>query len=289
MKFMQLVADLHCHSRHSDGTLDVGDLFALAASRGVRLIALTDHDELSGLPSARQSAAQHQLTMVSGVEISTSWAGKSVHVIGLRIDDTHTGMVEALRKVRAERGRRANKMDEAFAAAGIPGVLDGARCYAPNRDLISRTHFARHLVDRGICSGVNEVFTRFMKPGKPGYVPHAWMPMADAIELIHAAGGRAVLAHPARFDADATVGPEALVKAFATAGGDALEVVCAAHRPPEWAQYGALARKYGLLASTGSDFHSPTESRVKFGDLPLLSPSLTPVWHDWPEAKVLNA
>lgn len=289
MKFMQLVADLHCHSRHSDGTLDVGELFALAASRGVRLIALTDHDELSGLASARQKAAQHRMQVVSGVEISTSWAGKSVHVVGLRIDEHHPGLLEALRKVREERGLRAKRMDEAFEAAGISGVLDGARSYAPNRDLISRTHFARYLVDLGICANLNEVFTRFMKPGKPGYVPHAWMPMTDAIALIHAAGGRAVLAHPARFDADATAGPEALVRAFANAGGDALEVVCAAHRPPEWAQYGAFARKYGLLASTGSDFHSPTESRVKFGDLPLLSPSLTPVWHDWPEAKVLNA
>lgn len=286
---MAFVADLHCHSCHSDGTLGVADLFALAASRGVRLIALTDHDELSGLFAARQSATQHQIQMVSGVEISAAWAGKSVHIVGLRLNESHPALVGALRRAREERLVRAEAMDAAFVAAGIDGALKGARAYAPNPALISRTHFARYLVDRGVCGAVSEVFSRFMKPGKPGYVPHDWMPMASAIELIHAAGGRAVLAHPARFDVDATAGPEALIKAFADAGGDGLEVVCAAHKPPEWARYGALVRKYGLLASVGSDFHSPTESRVKFGDLPFLSPSLTPVWHDWPEAKALHA
>lgn len=286
---MNRVVDLHCHSQYSDGTLSVGDLVSLAKSRGVSLLSLTDHDEVSGNAEARERCRAANLSFVAGVEISSEWRGMSVHIVGLRIDENEPKLSTLLADTREKRTYRAQRMGDAFEAVGIPGVLAGASAYAPNQDLISRTHFARHLVDSGICGSMGEVFTRFMKPGKPGYVPHQWTPMQSAIDSIHAAGGRAVLAHPARYETQFLGGPSTLLKCFADAGGDAVEVVCASHKPPEWAQYAALARRFDLLASIGSDFHSPMESRVKFGDLPRLSPNLKPVWHDWPEAECLYA
>ena len=248
-------------------------------------MALTDHDEVSGVAAGRAAAAQHGMQFVGGVEISSEWCGLSIHVVGVRIDENEPKLAQTLREIRQRRTVRAQQMGDSFSAHGIGGVLAGAVAFAPNPDLLSRTHFARHLVDSGVCGSMGEVFARFMKPGKPGYVAHEWIPVANAIAAIHGAGGRAVLAHPGRYDTTWTGGPTGLLKAFADAGGDGVEVVCGPHHPHEWAEYAALSRKFSLLASIGSDFHSPYESRVKFGDLPRLSPSLKPVWHDWPEAE----
>lgn len=286
---MKGVADLHSHSHLSDGTLAVADLVALAASRGVDLMALTDHDEVSGVADGRAAAAAHGMQFVGGVEISCEWCGLSIHIVGLRIDENEPQLAQTLHDIRRRRTVRAQQMGESFSAYGINDVLAGAMSFAPNPDLLSRTHFARHLVDSGVCGSMGEVFARFMKPGKPGYVAHQWIPVANAIAAIHGAGGRAVLAHPGRYDTSWTGGPSALLKAFAEAGGDGVEVVCGPHYPHEWAEYAALSRKFSLLASIGSDFHSPYESRVKFGDLPRLSPSLKPVWYDWPEAESFYA
>ena len=286
---MKGVADLHSHSRYSDGTLAVPELVSLAKSRGVDLLALTDHDELQGLAEASLAAQDQGLQWVSGVEVSSAWQGTSIHILGLRIDPEHAGLRAALSSTREMRKVRAQRMSESLAVAGIPDVLAGALAYAPNPELISRSHFARYLISIGVCGSFGEVFSRFMKPGKPGYVKQEWLPMADAISLIHGAGGRAVLAHPGRYEVDPQGGVTTLLQAFTDAGGDAVEVVCAAHHPSEWAQFGALSRRFGLLASIGSDFHSHEESRVKFGDLPRLSPNLKAVWHDWPEAECLYA
>ena len=286
---MKGVADLHSHSRFSDGTLAVPDLVALAHARGVNLLALTDHDELSGLTDAKRCAREHGMQWVSGVEISTESRGTAIHILGLRIDDANPALQAALAVTREQRKTRAQRMSDSLAAVGIPDAMAGALAYAPNRELISRTHFARHLIDSGVCQSFGEVFGRFMKPGKPGYVEQAWLPMTEAINLIHGAGGRAVLAHPGRYEVDPFGGVTALLQNFVDAGGDGVEVICAAHHPSEWAQFGALARRFGLLASIGSDFHSHAESRVKFGDLPRLSPNLKPVWHDWPEGECLYA
>jgi predicted metal-dependent phosphoesterase TrpH len=287
IRVMKGVADLHSHSRLSDGTLAVADLVALAAGRGVQLMALTDHDEVSGVAAGRAAAAAHGIQFVGGVEVSSEWCGLSIHVVGLRIDENEPNLARTLQDIRQRRTVRAHQMSESFSAFGIDGVLAGAMSFAPNPDLLSRTHFARHLVDSGVCRSIGEVFSRFMKPGKPGYVAQQWISVADAVATIHGAGGRAVLAHPGRYDTTWTGGPSGLLKAFAEVGGDGVEVVCGAHHPHEWAEYATLARKFSLLASIGSDFHSPSESRVKFGDLPPLSPSLRAVWHDWPEAESL--
>ena len=284
---MKGVADLHSHSRYSDGTLSVSDLVTLAKSRGVELLALTDHDEMRGLEEAKRCSHEQGMQWVSGVEVSAETNGVAVHVLGLRVDEQNGELQNALHTTREKRKHRAQRMSDSLADAGILDALAGALAYAPNPDLISRTHFARHLVDSGVCGSFGEVFRRFLKPGKPGHTKQEWLPMTEAIELIHGAGGRAVLAHPGRYELGPYSGIDGLLQAFTDAGGDGVEVICAAHHPSEWAQFGALARKFGLLASIGSDFHSHAESRVKFGDLPRLSTNLKPVWHDWPEAEFL--
>ena len=286
---MKGVADLHSHSRYSDGTLTVTELLSLAKSRGVDLLALTDHDELAGMAEAKVTAQSLGMQWVAGVEISAAAPQSSIHILGLRVDDTNVALQSALAMTRDNRKIRAQAMSDSLAEVGVKDALVGALRYVQNPNLISRTHFARHLIDRGVCGSFAEVFSRYMKPGKPGYVAQVWLPMIDAISLIHGAGGRAVLAHPGRYELDPFSSVSDLMQSFTDAGGDGVEVVCGAHHPSEWAQFGALARRFGLLASIGSDFHSPEESRVKFGDLPRLSPNLKPVWHDWPEAECLYA
>jgi 3',5'-nucleoside bisphosphate phosphatase len=274
-------ADLHCHTRASDGSLEPASLLEIARARGIRLFAVTDHDTTENVASARRHAFARGVQFVSGVEMSAQWQDTAIHIVGLNIDVECTALQTTLANTRQLRRDRAQAMGEDLELSGIITPLKGALEFATNPNLISRTHFARYLVASGQAGSMGEVFSRYMKPGKPGYVAAAWQPMEDCIARIHDAGGVAVLAHAARYECAAGGGLEALIGDFKTAGGDALEVVCAGHSPADWANFAALCRKYDLLASTGSDFHSNGESRVRIGDLPRLSPSLAPVWRDW--------
>lgn len=276
-----IAADLHSHTRASDGACNALELVTVAVARGVSLFAITDHDTVSSVQAGRDAAASAGLAFVGGVELSAQHSGVSIHVVGLNIDETHASLATAMAQTRDLRSTRAIEMARDLELSGIPNPYEGAKRFAANSDLISRTHFSRYLVEQGICGSNGEVFARFMKPGKPGYVSVEWMPLEKSIALIHAAGGDAVLAHPARYDCDRMGGVEAMVKEFKAAGGNAIEVVCSGHSPSDWAKFAALARKYDLRASIGSDFHSHAESRVKIGDLPRLSGSLVPVWRDW--------
>jgi 3',5'-nucleoside bisphosphate phosphatase len=280
-----IAADLHSHTRASDGACSAEELIAIAVARCVSLFAITDHDTVSSVPAGRAAAALAGMRFVGGVELSAQYHGVAIHVVGLNIDETDATLAAQMHSTRALRSTRAIEMARDLELSGIPSPYEGAKRFAGNADLISRTHFSRYLVASGICSNNGEVFARFMKPGKPGYVAIEWMSLETSIATIHAAGGDAVLAHPARYDVDRIGGIEVMVKDFKAAGGDAIEVVCSGHSPAEWAKYAALARKYDLRASIGSDFHSHAESRVKIGDLPRLSSSLTPVWQDWSNIK----
>ncbi len=276
-----IVADLHSHTRASDGSLEASHLLEIAQARGVNLFAITDHDTVASVAAGRAAAAARGVGFVAGVEISANWQSLPIHVVGLNIDEFHAPLLDALQGTRDMRLLRAKAMGESLAAAGIEGAFEGASALATNPELVSRTHFARHLVQSGVCGTNGEVFSRYMKPGKPGYVVSEWMALEAAISLIHGAGGSAILAHPARYDTAALGGTDALVSGFKKSGGDAIEVVCAGHSPSDWANYAALSRRYELKASIGSDFHSHAESKVRIGDLPRLSPSLVPVWSDW--------
>jgi predicted metal-dependent phosphoesterase TrpH len=270
-------ADLHCHSSVSDGTLSPEALAARAKANGVDLWALTDHDEIGGQEAARAAARAIGLPYLAGVEISVTFAGTTVHIVGLGIDSNDAALRQGLAATRGGREARAREMASELAKIGIDGAFEGALQYVGNPDLISRTHFARHLVESGVCSDTQEVFRRFLVEGKPGFVPHRWASLKDAVSWIGGAGGIAVVAHPARYKF--TPNEEfALFSEFKQHGGRGVEVVTGSHTAAEATRYAATAVEFELLASRGSDFHSPEESRVDLGGLPPLPPGLTPVW-----------
>jgi len=272
-------ADLHSHSTVSDGLLEPREVVTRAAAHGVELFSLTDHDELSGQDAAADAAALLGLPFVPGVEISVTWSATTIHVVGLGIDPHHPPLQRALQAVRSGRAERAQRMADELAEAGIPDAYEGALRFVRNPDLISRTHFARHLVESGYCRDVRDVFKRYLVAGKPGYVPHQWAALGDAVGWIRAAGGVAVLAHPGRYRVGDLKLSE-LVREFKEAGGIALEVVTSNHSPQQVQQFARMALAMELEASRGSDFHGPEEAEnVELGAVPLLPAGLTPVWH----------
>ncbi|WP_020201470.1 MULTISPECIES: 3',5'-nucleoside bisphosphate phosphatase [Cupriavidus] len=273
-------ADLHCHSTVSDGMLSPRDVAARAHAGGVAFWALTDHDEVGGQSEARAAAEALGMRFVPGVEISVTWAGQTVHIVGLQINPACPALVEGLAATRSGRAARAQDIGDALAAIGIEGAYEGALRYVGNPDLISRTHFARWLVDQGRCKTISDVFSEYLGEGRPGYVGHRWARLADAVGWIQAAGGIPVMAHPGRYDYT-QLQHDALFDEFVQLGGAAVEVVTGSHTPDQYRKYADVARRYGLLASRGSDFHGPGEGRTELGALPPLPSSVTPVWHDW--------
>jgi predicted metal-dependent phosphoesterase TrpH len=272
-----LNADLHCHSVVSDGTLTPEELAARAAANGVELWSLTDHDEIAGQRRAAAAAKSHGMKYLTGTEISVTFADQTVHIIGLGFDPDDHDMVHGLMETRGGREQRAREMSDSLALAGVKGAYEGALKYVGNPELISRTHFARYLVESGVCSDTYEVFRRFLTEGKPGYVSHRWATLRSAVTWITRAGGMAVIAHPARYRF--TPNEEyALFIEFKAHGGQGVEVVTGSHTAAEYVTYGETAREFGMAASRGSDFHSPTESHTDLGQLPYLSGGLTPVW-----------
>jgi 3',5'-nucleoside bisphosphate phosphatase len=269
--------DLHSHSTFSDGTLTPGELVARAAQRGVAMLALTDHDDTGGLAAARTAAAEHQIRLVDGVEISVTWNGQTLHVVGLGIDPSDAALQAGLAATRGGRVGRAEKIIAAFDALGITGSRDGAQQYASNPQLIGRTHFARFLVKQGVVKDIKTAFKRFLGGGQPCFVPHEWASLGAAVSWINGSGGVAVLAHPGRYPL-ATAQMRVLLAEFRDLGGAAVEVVSSSHQPHHCAAFAAHARQFGLAASAGSDFHSPQESYHDLGRLPELPAGLTPVW-----------
>ena len=275
--FSTLNADLHCHSVVSDGTLTPEALAERAKANGVTLWALTDHDELGGQQSAKAAASAINLDYLAGVEISVTWMGQTIHIVGLGIDANHQGIIEGLRSTRAGRGNRAKLMAEQLLKVRIPGAYEGALHFAGNHDLISRTHFARYLVEQGVCKDTEHVFKNYLVEDKPGYVPHMWAKLDDAVSWIKSAGGVAVIAHPGRYNFNAMQMDE-LYKHFKELGGLGIEVITGSHSPDQYKTYAKIAQQYGFLASRGSDFHDPNESHIDLGTLPHLPDHLTPVW-----------
>jgi predicted metal-dependent phosphoesterase TrpH len=261
----------------SDGTLTPEELAPRAAANGVSLWSLTDHDEIAGQARALQAAHAAGMQYLTGTEISVSFAHKTVHIVGLGFDAHDPRMAQGLLKTRGGREQRAQEMADQLAAVGIPGCFAGALRFVGNPELISRTHFARHLVETGVCSDTHEVFRNYLTEGNPGFVPHRWANLKDCVQWITQAGGMAVIAHPARYNFTANE-EYALFTEFKAHGGQGVEVVTGSHTPAEYVQYADMAKEFNLLASRGSDFHSPDESRIDLGELPWLPGQLTPVW-----------
>jgi predicted metal-dependent phosphoesterase TrpH len=272
--------DLHCHSTASDGLLAPAELVRRAAINGVEILALTDHDELCGLAEARAQAAALGLRFIDGVEVSITWGGITIHVVGLNIDPGNQQLQQGLHAIRQGRAERAKKMAQDLARVGIPGSLEGAYAYVENPNLIGRTHFARFLAEKRYVSDVKSAFQHYLVSGKPGYVPHQWATLEEALAYIKAGGGIPVVAHPGRYKLTRTEMRKFLGE-FRDGGGAGIEVITSSHTPEQFLEYAILAKEFGFLASRGSDFHGPGESRVDLGKLPDLAADLKPVWHDW--------
>ena len=272
-----LNADLHSHSTVSDGTLEPEVLARRAQAQGVELWALTDHDEVGGQHRAAQTARELGMDYLTGCEISVTFADVTVHIVGLGFDADDPALCAGLQATRGGRAARAQEMAAGLARVGIAGAYEGALKYVGNPELVSRTHFARFLVEAGVCADTHEVFRRYLTEGKPGYVPHRWARLGDAVRWITGAGGVAVIAHPARYPFTPTV-EYALFTEFAAHGGRGVEVITGSHNAAEQAKYADMALEFDLLASRGSDFHAPGESRTELGALPDLPGRLEPVW-----------
>ena len=278
--------DLHCHSTVSDGLLSPADLVAHAAKSGVKVLALTDHDDVGGLAAARQAAAEHGIHFVNGVEISATWKKRTLHIVGLKFDADNVALKTALDKVRIGRDERAKEMSVGLAKAGIGGAYEGAKAIA-KQSILTRSHFAQFLAQNGHAKDVKSVFKKFLVKGKPGFVDSQWMDLESAVGLIIGAGGQAVIAHPGRYDLG-MVNMHLLMHEFRTLGGAAIEVVTGSHQPPQYQQFATIAHRFSLKASLGSDYHGAGLSYMGMGQVPELPAGCVPVWDDWPEKQYLS-
>ncbi len=274
--------DLHSHSTVSDGLLSPVELMYYAAEKGVKVLALTDHDEIAGLADAAAAATKYGLQFINGVEISVTWNRRTIHIVGLKIDPANAELQTGLQRLRDSRHVRAQGMANGLARVGITGSLEGAYAHASEGGIISRSHFARFLVEKGFAKNVGAVFKRFLVKGKPGYHEHQWASLEEAVTWIRNSGGIAVLAHPGRYDIGRT-NMLNLLHEFRELGGKAIEVVTGSHTPEMVPHFARLAHQFELLSSAGSDYHGPGQSYFEMGRLPDLPSNCTPVWHDWPE------
>lgn len=273
--------DLHSHSTISDGSYTPAELVTYAASKGVEIMALTDHDDVGGLGEARAVAENLGISLINGVEISVTWNKRTIHIVGLRVDPTNPELLAGLENIRAGRRTRAEAIAAELDKAGIAGSLEGSLAYAKER-IISRTHFARFLVAQGHAKDVKTVFKKYLVKGKPGHVSHQWAGMCEAIGWIRNSGGVAVLAHPGRYDIGKTT-MHGLFNTFKEAGGEAVEVVSGSHTVDQYRIFAEYAQLYELKASAGSDYHGPSHNYFDMGRLPPLPSGCVPVWHGWPE------
>jgi 3',5'-nucleoside bisphosphate phosphatase len=283
---MPATIDLHCHSTISDGLYSPEELVAYAHAQGVKVLALTDHDDMSGLSRARKAAEQHGMQFINGVEISVTWKKRTLHIVGLKVNPDYAPLKTALDIVKQGRLDRAKLMAEGLEKVGIEGSFEGAQAIAGN-SIMTRSHFARFLVEAGYVKDVKTVFKKYLVKGKPGFVEHEWMTLEEAVTLIKGSGGVAVIAHPGRYDLGRTNMP-LLMHQFRMCGGEAIEVVTGSHTPPQYTQFAKIAHQFSLKSSLGSDFHGPGMSYMAMGRIADLPANCVPVWQDWEEVKHLN-
>ena len=268
--------DLHTHSTASDGSLSPAHLVQQAASVGIKTLALTDHDSIAGIAEAREAAFHYDIHLVSGIELSVTWSKRSLHLLGLKIDECNKELLDALAKALELRRLRAINIALKLEREGVVDALEGA-CKFATSGLIGRAHFAHYLVEQGHAKDIRQVFKRYMVKGKPGHVSGAWMSLEVGVNLIHAAGGVAVLAHPARYKLSRSK-LRSLFKEFKQLGGEGIEVVSGCHSQAENHTMALHALDLQLAASQGSDFHGPEKPWVQLGRLPALYYRCTPIW-----------
>ena len=280
---MRSLIDLHCHSTVSDGVLTPTELVDYAAEKGIRVLALTDHDDLAGLAITRDIAEKHGMQFINGVEISVTWRRRTLHIVGLKINPEYMPLVEGLANIRAGRHTRAVGIAQALEKVGIHGALEGAYEYSKG-GIISRTHFARFLIEKGYAKDTKAVFKHYLVKGKPGYIEHQWASLEDAMAWIIGSGGVAVIAHPGRYDLGRVTMLE-LMHEFRALGGSAIEVVTGSHTVDQYQEFAKMAKSFDLASSMGSDYHGKGQAYIDMGRLPSLPSNCLPVWRDWPEVQ----
>ncbi len=271
--------DLHCHSNISDGGLNPTDVVQLAYDNGCRVLSLTDHDHLGGLAEARAKANQLGMTFINGVEASVTWQGKVVHIVGLNFDANNLDLDNNLKQVRSGRQERLARISEKLAKQGIEGVYEGALAKAGNPEMVGRAHIARFLLEQGLVRNMQQAFKKYLGDGKSAYVKHEWASLADVVTWITAAGGDAIIAHPARYEMSATKMRE-LIQEFKDLGGVGIEVGSGSHSVNEILNFALLAERFDMYASLGSDFHNIGEG-CTLGKPPALPPICKPIWQRW--------
>jgi len=271
--------DLHCHSYFSDGLLSPEALLTKALLSSIKLLALTDHDTTMGLDELHRAAAHHPIHIIDGIELSTRWKMQDIHVLGLNIDRTHP-LLQACIQIQEERRIiRAVAIGDCLMRLGIPDTYLKACAYAGHQR-VGRPHYAHVLVNEGVVKDPQAAFKRFLARGKPAYVPTEWLSLQEVIDVIHQAGGEAVLAHPLKYKLTRTK-LNALIRAFKDAGGSGMEVVSGMMMSSQILDIAALCNRFELFASTGSDYHGDTMSRVGLGQQQRLPVSCTPIWEQW--------
>ncbi len=276
---MLLNYDLHSHSTVSDGTLSPAALVERAVAKGVDVLALTDHDEVAGLGEALSAAEEMDIRLLGGVEISVTWGKQTVHIVGLNIDPGHPQLQAGLEQIRQFRSWRGEEIGRRLEKAGVVSAYEKALAHRQGA-LLTRTHYGRMLVDQGLADGLQQAFNRFLLRGKAGYVSGDWATLEDAVGWISAAGGDAVVAHPARYRMTRTK-LRALLGEFAEHGGAGIEVISSSHTDQEARTMARHAADFGLAASRGSDFHDPGNRWVELGRLPALPKGCEPIWERW--------
>jgi len=271
--------DLHSHSTASDGSFSPSDLVAKAAEVGIKHLALTDHDTTAGLAAAATAANQHGIQLIPGLELSATWQKRTLHIVGLNIDPAAPVMETALAKAESQRQQRAEKIAAKLRKCGVENSLEHATTLA-NGGQLTRTHFARVLVEGGHCKDMKSTFKKYLGAGKPAFVKAEWLALDQAINIIQQSGGKAVLAHPHKYGMTATW-RRLMLTAFRDANGNAVEVCCGNSSVNDIQTISKAAVQHGLLGSIGSDFHGYGQPWIKLGQVQALPKSLTPVWEEW--------
>lgn len=270
------IYDLHCHSTFSDGVLTPTELVKRAKKQGVDVLALSDHDTVDGLSEAQRQAETSDLTLIPSVEVSVSWQGRVIHIVALNVDAKNKNLLEGLQFNRNLRLLRAKKMATKLEKLGLDNVLERVSQYA-GEAAITRTHFARLLVDSGFAATMNDVFKKYMVSGKPGFVKMQWVDMQTALKWIEEAGGIAVIAHPGRYKMTRSW-LNRLIDDFINWGGKGIEVAYSTASKDEIKKFSDYAVRYDLYASCGSDFHDPKMHWLELGMHKTLPLAVKPVW-----------
>ena len=276
--------DLHSHSTVSDGTLSPGDLVRRAWKHGGDVLALTDHDEVAGFSMAEEESEKLGIQLLAGVEISVPWGRQTVHILGLDIDPDNDLLLRGLAYLREYRSWRGEEIGRRLEKAGIDDAFNGALEYRKG-NLLTRTHYGRFLVGAGVVDTMQDAFKKYLLRGRPGYVAGRWASLEDAVGWIHAAGGVAVVAHPARYGMTRTK-LRSMLGEFIEHGGEGLEVVSSSHNSNEIRTMVQHATQLGLAASRGSDFHDPDNRWIELGRLPALPKGCAPIWEQMPKIHI---